>query len=82
MTGLPDSASLTRREYAIKIAGGALVRANQLVGDWKPDEGKTDVQFAERCIGFIATVTINAFTTVMDGDLDDIALIKQPETVQ
>jgi hypothetical protein len=82
MTGLPDSSSLTRREYAIKMAGGALVRANQLVADWTPDEGETDDQFAARCINFIATVTINSFQAVMDGVLDDVALIKPLESIQ
>jgi hypothetical protein len=82
MTGLPESPNLTRREYAIKISGNALVRANQIIQQWKPDEGETDVQFSERCINFIATVTINAFTTVMDGGLDDVALVKNQESIQ
>jgi len=82
MTGLPDSASLTRREYAIKVAGTALVRANGIILQWKPEENETDVQFSERCINFIATVTVNAFQVAMDGMLDEVALVKQPENNQ
>jgi hypothetical protein len=40
VTGLPNSPTFTRREYAIKVAATVIPRAYAMTRDWQPNEGE------------------------------------------
>jgi hypothetical protein len=82
VTGLPNSPTFTRREYAIKVAATVIPRAYAMTRDWQPNEGEKPAEFAERCFEFIATVVINSFQGVMDGALDNLAKVEPTITLE
>jgi hypothetical protein len=64
---------LNRRPYALKVAAGVLRHADAMVSGWTPEHGQSDAEFAEKCLEFIATMTINAYEGAMAGELDHVA---------